>query len=404
MSTALTVLLGVAAALLLLPTLSDLLSLCRLSVRPRRGAPPSVSSEESRLLFLVPAHDEEILLSGCLQTLLAQTGTGTHTIVVVADNCTDQTADIARSMGVRCLERHDDNHRGKPYALAWALEQMPLEEWDGVVIVDGDTEVDPDFASAMAKAGPLRSRVVQPLNDVSNPTESALTRMAAVLSTANHRFAFGLKTRTGLNVPLSAGMCIGTDILRAHGWPAYSICEDWEFYAFLTVRGIRTLSYPEARIRAQEAKSLAQSASQRQRWQVGKLAVLTQYVGPILRSKQVSVFGKLDCLAELTAVGPAVHLALVGVLSVVAVLAAGAQAPLLAAVLAGSLVRPGVYTVLAIAKLPDTAGTLRAFAYLPIYAVWRFVAAFGAVTGWGDKRWIRTARHANGSDDRSAQA
>ena len=61
-----------------------------------------------------------------------------HQIIVVADNCTDATAQVARDAGVTVWERHDAVRRGKPYAIAWAVEQLDLVANDGVVIIDAD--------------------------------------------------------------------------------------------------------------------------------------------------------------------------------------------------------------------------------------------------------------------------
>ena len=91
--------LGLLAAVLLLPTLSDLVSVLRvLTPRPSRHAVRSRATELPRLLFLVPAHDEELLLPACLESLRGlRYPPERRRIVVVADNCRDRTAAIARS-------------------------------------------------------------------------------------------------------------------------------------------------------------------------------------------------------------------------------------------------------------------------------------------------------------------
>ena len=395
----LTVLTAVCACVLLLPTVSDLISLVRAtrrrSERPRSAPParPAPPGTLPRLLVLVPAHNEELVLASCLGSLALQRyPTERLTTVVVADNCSDRTAAIARGAGVRCLERHAPAEPGKPRAIAWALHQLPFAEFDAVVIVDADTVVDRDFASALATAAPLGGRVAQPYNDVSNRSENALTRMAAVLSAANHRFAFGLKNRVGLNVPLSAGMCVGTEVLTAHGWNAFSICEDWEMYALLTERGVRIESIPGARIAALEASSLRQGASQRRRWQAGKLTVLARRWRSLVRSDHIGVVQKLDALAELSAVGPAVHLGMVALLAGLALLLQPPGAAALAAALAASLIRPTAYTISALRVDPEPVRALVAFAFLPAYTLWRFGIALSAWKMLGEARWVRTER------------
>src|SRR5690606_10093754 len=108
-----------------------------------------------RLLFLVPAHDEALLIEGCVRSILAMDyPADRREVVVIADNCTDGTADLARTAGATCLERADTERRGKPWALAWALERVDLGAFDAVVIIDADSLVDPSFARAMARHSP----------------------------------------------------------------------------------------------------------------------------------------------------------------------------------------------------------------------------------------------------------
>ena len=385
------------AVVLLAPTLSDVLSLARVAFDPgRHRSGPAGASQ--RLLFLVPAHNEELLLGACVRSLLAlRYPQALFRVVVIADNCSDRTANLARAAGVECLERHDTQHPGKPRAIAWALEQLPVAEFDAVVIVDADTIADPDFARELAAAGPLRGRAAQGYFGLSNPDESPITRMSAVLAAATHRFAYPLKRRAGLNVPLVGnGMAVGTDVLAEHGWHAFSICEDWEMYALLTERGVAIVGAPKARIYAQEARSLGESATQRERWTAGKVAVLAR-VGPRLcASRRLGIAQKLDALAELAAPGPVLHLGAVAVLGLGTLLLHPPGALWLAGVLAGSLVRPAVYAAAALATEPRPGRALVAFAFLPVYAVWRIAMAARALRLVRGGPWIRTQRHQHG--------
>jgi cellulose synthase/poly-beta-1,6-N-acetylglucosamine synthase-like glycosyltransferase len=384
--------LALAAAVLLLPTLSDLLSLFRILARRSARIPPGPAAHP-RFLFLVPAHNEELLLPACLESLRRlRYRPEDREIVVVADNCTDRTADIARGAGVRCLVRTAPTDAGKPRAISWALAQLPVGNYDAIVIVDADTEVDPDFAACAAAAAPIADKVLQPYNGVSNETENALTRMAAVLSAANHGLAYVLKTRAGVNVPLSVGMCIGSHVLSKVGWTVTSLSEDWELYAILTARGVQIAAVPGARIRAQEAATLSASSTQRRRWTAGKLNVLANHAWPIVRSRQAGLAEKLDALAELSAPGPVVHLGLVALATACATLLHPPATGWLVPMLLASLARPAAYTVAALVGDPEPISAIRAFAFLPVYAIWRIGAAVTALWILGDAPWIRTAR------------
>src|SRR5258705_10939611 len=168
--------------------------------------------------------------------------------VVIADNCTDRTAELARAAGAQCLERHDRQLPGKPRAIAWALSQLPVNEFDTVIIIDSDTVVDPGFGRALAAQAPVAGKGFQAYFDVRNPADGPLTRMATVLAAANYRFAYALKRRVGLNAPLLGnGMCIGTAVLAAHGWEAFTNAGELELYTLYTSTPVPTRELQAAR-------------------------------------------------------------------------------------------------------------------------------------------------------------
>lgn len=387
-----TLILGSLALVLLLPLLSDLIGLARLPWRRRGAAQPG--TELPRLLFLVPAHDEELLIGRTLLSLQRlDYPTDRYTVVVIADNCNDRTAEIARSAGVTCLERRDPTLRGKPRAIAWALDRLDIAEYDGVVITDADSLLDPGFARGLAAHAPIAGKVLQCYNDVENRTDSALTRMGAVFSAVRCVLMNGLKEWNGLNVPLGNGLCLGTEVIARYGWNAFSICEDWELYAQLTGYGVRLENATGARIFSQETRSLRQSSTQRQRWAAGKILVLRQYGARLLRSRQIGIHQKLDLLAELTAPGPAVHLGLVILALAVNYTLYPPFAHGLAIALLLPLARTALYSALAIAHGPEPVRTTIAFLYLPFYTAWRLGVQALALSMVGSSEWIRTARH-----------
>lgn len=384
---------GVIAAVLLLSTVADLWSLARIVVRRERAvAPPPC--DLPRFLFLVPAHNEELLIGSCVRSLRALAYPPERfRVVVVADNCADDTARLAVEAGAQCLVRRDTHRRGKPHAIAWALKRLPLREYDAVAIVDADTAVDQGFAEGLAAKAPLRDRAAQGYNGVLNPDDNAITRMAAVFADAKCRFAYGLKQRAGLNIPLRLGGCIGTSVLIEHGWNAFTTGEDWELYALLTARGVRVVGADGARIYAQEARSFRQSSPQRTRWTAGKLTVLGKLAPVILCSRQIDALQKLDVIAELSAPGPAVHLAGAVVVGTITLALHPPGTSFLVVALAVGVLRHVTYTIAALTAQPRPLKAVLAFASLPIYAAWRMTIELLALRMIGDKPWVRTERH-----------
>jgi len=385
-------LIALCAIALALPLLSDLASLAVWFGRAPTQRP--VSPFLPRFLVLIPAHNEELLIGDCLMSLRNLSyRQDAIDIRVIADNCSDATADLARGLGVRCFERNEPALAGKPQAIAWALERLPLKDVDALVILDADTIVDPGFLTALASAAPLSQKAVQGFNGVSNPDDSAITRMAAVFADAKCGFAYELKRHAGLNLPLRLGGCIGTGVLATHGWKAFSIGEDWELYAMLTAAGVPIEGVPGARVYAQEARALHQSAPQRRRWTAGRLTVLARCIGPLVRSGAINIHQKLDTIAELIAPGPVVHLGLALVLVGLTIALHVPAGNWLVALLFAGVARHFLYTLAAMTRQPHPLRSALAFTALPLYGLWRLGVEIGALGMLGDRPWIRTERH-----------
>jgi len=391
---ALSIVIGIIGLVFALQSLSDLISLVAIAVHRSHADRTSAGGPKPRFLVLVPAHDEALLIAETVRSVRRLRWPADRCrAVVVADNCTDDTALIARAEGAEAWERTDSTLRGKPYAIAWALERIELAGVDAVVVLDADSTIDPGYCDAVFGAGPVRDRAFQGWIDVSNRGENALTRMGAVFSAARCLYANRIKTEAGLTVPFGNGLCLGAGILERHGWNAFSICEDWELYALLTRDGVPILGVPGAHTYSQEARSLAQGASQRSRWTAGKLTVLIRYARGLLSTKRIGWRQKLDAMAELTAPGPVVQSAVAVLLAAVAWFLAVPGWPLLVLLLLASLVRQALFALLALRRDPEPGRALLAFVYLPFYAIWRLGIQIKSLTMVGDKPWVKTARH-----------
>ncbi|MBF8293307.1 MAG: glycosyl transferase, partial [Steroidobacteraceae bacterium] len=117
-------------------------------------APPVALRSSRRLRFdvIVPAHNEAAVIEGVVASLrkLDWPADGFR-VLVIADNCSDSTAVLARAAGAEVLERRDTEHRGKGYALAYAFQASQAHGWAyAVVVVDADTEVSANLLEAFA--------------------------------------------------------------------------------------------------------------------------------------------------------------------------------------------------------------------------------------------------------------
>jgi cellulose synthase/poly-beta-1,6-N-acetylglucosamine synthase-like glycosyltransferase len=392
-ATLVSILLFPLALVIALPAICDLWCFFRAGLRQLPEEPDNGGTQP--LIFLVPAHNEAMLIRRCVRSLLAQRYPREHLMVaVVADNCSDDTAAAAREEGATVLERQSATDRGKGHAIAWALTQLPLDRYAAVVIVDADTLVDDDYALHLARWAPLEERAIQSYDGMSNEYENWLTRMAGMLTRNRYGIALPLKVKAGLSVPLTGdGTVLGTRLLARSPWSVATITEGWELYARYTLDGLRVVYEPRSRLYAQETRGLSQSRSQRERWTAGRLAVLRMYLGPILTHRGTSVLQRLDLIAELTNLGPIMRAA-IGVAGALA--AAGARVPLwpvLAILFATGLLQPAAYSAISLASHPQPGKTLIAFVRLPLYAVWRVAVGLRAFALSGKTLWVRTSRH-----------
>jgi cellulose synthase/poly-beta-1,6-N-acetylglucosamine synthase-like glycosyltransferase len=359
--------------------------------------PGSDSLPVTRFVVIVPAHNEELLIDGLVRSVLASDyPPDLRRLVVVADNCTDRTADRARRAGAECYERLDQARRGKPYALDWIVRRLPLERYDAVVIVDADTVVDRGFLGAMDRHIRRGERAIQGYFGVLNPEETWLTRLGVVPAALKFRLQFPGKERLGLSCPLAGnGMCFAADLMREKGWNAFSLTENWEYYILLTLDDVVTTVAPEARIYSQVARSLAQGETQRVRWAKGRMETLAKYWRRllILAVLQPSP-SKFDALVELARPSHAILLlssvVLFGVSTALYVVEGLAwPARLFGFAVGGQVVL--LAGAMLVARLPWRSWL--ALALVPYYLGWKVIVSLKAVLTRRQKQWQRTDRH-----------
>lgn len=382
----------IVAIWLWLPLISELWA----KASYRRTSLPDSLDSIPRLLFLVPAHDEEAIIAQCVHSIKGMDYPLDHIrIVVIADNCEDQTAEVARVEGVDCIERNNLLSVGKPHALAWAINLLKDSQWDACVIIDADTVVHSGFAKGLAAKGPLRSVVVQGYFSTLNESDSWLTRLAGVLARCRYEINYPLRTQAGLNCPLTGnGMCIGRDLLEPFGWQAFSLTENWELYAGYTVAGVPIRYAENALLYSLEVSSLRQGYSQRRRWLAGRLLVAREWVPQIARSSSISLHQKLDSIAELTVPPPALHFFIAMVVGMTAIILLPFPfGPAIGVLVIASLASLVTQTAVVIMRHPNPGATLMAFALFPLYIAWRLVTALRTMLTLGDQTWRKTNRN-----------
>jgi 1,2-diacylglycerol 3-beta-glucosyltransferase len=245
-----------------------LVLLAAAAVARRESQPGRPGALPPRLAVIVPAHDEEAGIGATLDSLAA----AGCTPVVVADNCTDGTAERARAAGATVWERRDEARLGKGHALAWAFERVlaELPEVQVVAVVDADCTVSENLLEALGERIASGARAAQTSYSVSNPFESpaAAVRFAG-FALINYVRPLG-KSRLGLSCGLlGTGMAFDVRLLRDQPWGAFDVTEDSEYHLRLVAAGERVAFVADAWVASPMPVSLAEAQVQRERWESG---------------------------------------------------------------------------------------------------------------------------------------
>jgi 1,2-diacylglycerol 3-beta-glucosyltransferase len=386
----------------LIPYFLFLLSVSIAALLPREKVRLPVDPA-SKFLIVIPAHDEEPVIALVVQSCLAVSyPRELFQVLVIADNCSDQTARLAAAAGARVVERFDDEKKSKGYAIAYLIAFLErtgeLDLLDALVIIDADTIVDKELLRAFD--GDLTSGHdwIQAYYTVANPDASWRTRlMTYALSLFNGVMPLG-KTRLGVGSALYGnGMCFSVPGLKRVPWRCHGLVEDMEYAWNVRLAGEKIEFQPAVSVRAAMLSSGGKaSASQRRRWEFGRRQVRRTYLGPLLRSKRLGVWKKYLSFCELTipTMGMlAILYVLFGVVDSLAFIGLRdppleALRPFLAGCVGLMTVAFGIYALAPFfaMRLPwRFALSLGAF---PFYLVWKAAISSGARPG----EWVRTPR------------
>ena len=258
-----------------------LLFAARKSMRHSALTPVARSGSCQRFVVLIPAHDEAVGIQATLVSLAAcQYPSENVRVVVIADNCTDQTADRAHEAGVEVWQRHDSTKRGKGFALIWALQRLSVsqEAFDAVVVLDADCLASPNMLKAMNTALGRGAEAVQVNYVVGNPGDSPASALRfagfTLMNTVRPLGKQGLGLSCGL---FGSGMAFTSELLRDEPWTATGFVEDFEYHLRIVDAGRRVEFLPNAWVRSAMPTSFAGGADQQARWEKGKLQVIRNW-------------------------------------------------------------------------------------------------------------------------------
>ncbi|MBS0419112.1 MAG: glycosyltransferase [Proteobacteria bacterium] len=249
--------------------------------------PPRPSSERKlRFDVIVPAHNEHAVIANIIASLQQlDWPKDRYRIVVVADNCTDDTAAIATAAGAHVMQRVDQNERGKGYALKFAFAASRARQWaDAVVVIDADAKASPNLLEAFAQRIEAGEQAVQAHYGVSNTDASWRTRLLSIAKASFHIVRSRARERLRLSCGIRGnGWCVTHALLEKVPYRAFSLTEDLEFGIELGMSGHRVAYADEAHADAEMVTGEKDARKQRQRWEQGRFQLVRQKTLPLLK-------------------------------------------------------------------------------------------------------------------------
>ena len=252
---------------------------------------PFIVNKNHKFLAIIPAHNEEAVVGNLIESLQKQNyPKNKYDIIVIADNCTDKTKEVAQSYGVKIFERHDEYPAKRPKgdALRLLLNTLLSDtkmDYDAFCVFDADNIVDPNFITAMNKHLCQGEEVVQGYRDIKNPTDSWIASGYAIFYWTMNRFYHLARYNAGLSPLINGtGFMVKFDAIRPTGWNTNTLTEDIEFSLKRIIQGKRLGWATDAVVYDEQPVKFKPSWSQRSRWTIGHIQCLFEYTKPLAKA------------------------------------------------------------------------------------------------------------------------
>jgi cellulose synthase/poly-beta-1,6-N-acetylglucosamine synthase-like glycosyltransferase len=255
---------------------------------------------KNKFALLIAAHNEEVVIGSLIESMMKlDYPKDMYDVFVIADNCTDDTAKIAKGYGVNVCERFAEDKRGKGYALEWMFAKLfdMEKQYDAIAIFDADNLVHKDFLKEMNSKMQEGYKVVQGYIDSKNPGDSWIAASYSIGFWTQNRMFQLAKSNLGLSSQIGGtGFAIETNTLKKLGWGATCLTEDLEFTCKLVLNGEKVGWAHDAIIYDEKPLTLKQSWNQRKRWMQGFADVASRYFFKLLKQSIVKrKFFMFDC-------------------------------------------------------------------------------------------------------------
>jgi cellulose synthase/poly-beta-1,6-N-acetylglucosamine synthase-like glycosyltransferase len=363
------------------------------SLLPPRRSP--LAAERPACVVLMPAHNEAGIITRTIRNVQGQLAPGDR-LLVIADNCSDETAAEARAAGADVIERSDPDRRGKGYALDYGLNHLAADPPPVIAVVDADCDLAPGALDAVVRQAFATDRPAQGIYLIGTGREADVPRRLSAFAVQfkNQIRPLGLH-QLGLPCLLNGtGMAFPWRVIRAARLNTGSIVEDTLLGVDLALQGHPAQLCPTAFLTGAAAPDRAAAAKQRTRWEHGHVQTILDWVPALLRTGLVKGRPTLIGLGMELGIPPLSLLILAWVvLTTVCLLwwqlANGSWAPAL--ILASAALLTGLAVLMAWRKFGRKTMPLFTLVTAPLYIAWKLPIYLRLVTG-REKSWVRTDR------------
>jgi cellulose synthase/poly-beta-1,6-N-acetylglucosamine synthase-like glycosyltransferase len=253
-----------------------------------------IVDKNHKFMAVISARNEEKVIANLIESLLLQDyDKDKLDIYVIADNCTDNTAKVAKEAGAIVYERFDKTKRRKGYALEWFFDKILVEkpdEYDAFCVFDADNIVSKDFYSKMNDKLCRGELIVQGYRDIKNAGDTWVTGNYALFYWTMNRFYHYARYKLGLS-PLvnGTGFMVAMSVIKeTNGWHTETLTEDIEFSLNAISRGHKIGWAHDAVVYDEQPLGFKQSWAQRMRWAVGHIQCLKSCLPNLLRQQKIT--------------------------------------------------------------------------------------------------------------------
>ena len=245
------------------------------------------NKKKNRFAAIIAARNEENVIGNLIESLKLQDyPSDLLDIIVIADNCTDNTAEAAERAGAIVYKRFNKAEVGKGYVLTFAFEKIFAErdKYDAFCVFDADNVVDKHFISEMNNAMGAGFEVAQGNRDMKNAADSWVSGCHALFFWMEN--SFFNSARAHLSLPASVngtGFMVSASLLKEIGYHVFTCTEDIEFTLQSCIAGRRVGWAPYAIVYDEQPVTLSQSTTQRIRWIKGFMQCCRRYTVPLFK-------------------------------------------------------------------------------------------------------------------------